>query len=125
MFTPLCAKGVFTRAMNHLRVSTSMETRNYPFKDRCSRLVEVKETITLPKGIDTDNILLPKDEKVKSSSVTFQGGYDIEGNTIVFEQKASFGKRVYDADEWTPFRKAVDAQKKFAAENIIINVEQK
>lgn len=124
MFTPICAKGVFTRAMNHLRVNTTMETRKYPFKDRCSRLVEVKETIVLPKDIDLDNVILPKDERVNSSSVTFQGGYELDGNTIVFEQKASFGKRVYNTDEWTPFRKAVEAQKKFADEHIIINVEQ-
>ena len=56
MFTPICAKGVFTRAMNHLRVNTSLETRKYPFKDRCSRLLEVKETVVLPKNINLDNI---------------------------------------------------------------------
>ena len=110
--------------MNHLRVNTSLETRKYPFKDRCSRLLEVKETVVLPKNINLDNIVLPKDERVNSSSVTFQGGYELDGNTIVFEQKASFGKRVYNTTDWTPFRKAVEAQKKFAAEHIIINVEQ-
>jgi hypothetical protein len=42
------ANGFFKRAMSHLYANTGLETRKYPFRDRCSRLVELKETITLP-----------------------------------------------------------------------------
>jgi hypothetical protein len=123
IFTPVCAKGVFTRAMNHLRINTSLENRNYPFKDRCSRLLEVKEEIKLPKGYTRAH--LPKKEKVNSEFITFESGYHYKflETTLTFEQKASFGKRVYEANEWTPFKEAVDAQKKFSNEKVVITVD--
>ena len=118
IFTPLLAKGVFSRAMGHLGVNVKEEKRLYPFKDRCSRLLEVKETVKLPSGF-TSQSPLPERKKVDGKSVTYDGGYTLQGNSLTFEQKASYGKRVYEASDWSDFRNAVMAQQGFSAYELI------
>ena len=118
IFTPLLAKGVFARAMGHLSVNVQKEKRLYPFKDRCSRLLEVKETVKLPAGFSTLSPL-PEIQKVNGKSVTYNGGYTLQGNILTFEQKASYGKRVYEASDWNDFRNAVLAQKSYSIFELI------
>ena len=118
IFTPLLAKGVFSRAMGHLGVNVKEEKRLYPFKDRCSRLLEVKETVKLPSGF-TSQSPLPERQKVDGKSVTYDGGYTLQGNSLTFEQKASYGKRVYEASDWSDFRNAVMAQQNFSLYELI------
>ena len=118
IFIPLLAKGVFTRAMGHLGVNVKEEKRQYPFKDRCSRLVEVKETVKLPAGFAAQSSL-PEAKKVDGKSVTYNGGYTLQGNTLTFEQKASYGKRVYEVSDWPDFRNAVMAQQNFSINELI------
>ena len=118
IFTPLLAKGVFSRAMGHLGVNVKEEKRLYPFKDRCSRLLEVKETVKLPAGF-TSQSSLPERQKVNGKSVTYDGGYTLQGNSLTFEQKASYGKRVYEASDWSDFRNAVMAQQNFSLYELI------
>lgn len=119
IFTPFTAQHIFKRAMNHLYYDTSLETREYPFRDRCSRLVQIEETIELPKYKDVT--YLPDNEKVSSKYISFNGGYSIEKNTLKLSEIASFGKRIYEADEWESYRNAVDAQNKFSKESIILS----
>ena len=118
MFTPLLAKGGFSRAMGHLGVNVKEEKRLYPFKDRCSRLLEVKETVKLPAGFASQSPL-PERQKVDGKSVTYDGGYTLQGNSLTFEQKASYGKRVYEASDWSDFRNAVMAQQNFSLYELI------
>ncbi len=118
IFTPLLAKGVFSRAMGHMGVNVKEEKRLYPFKDRCSRLLEVKETVKLPAGFTTQSPL-PEKQKVEGKSVTYSGGYTMQGNSLTFEQKASYGKRVYEASDWSDFRNAVMAQQNFSFYELI------
>lgn len=118
IFTPLLAKGVFSRAMGHLGVNVKEEKRLYPFKDRCSRLLEVKETVKLPAGFASHSSL-PERQQVNGKSVTYDGGYTLQGNTLTFEQKASYGKRVYEASDWSDFRNAVMAQQNFSLYELI------
>ena len=105
------------------RINTNIEERNYAFKDRCSRLVEVKEVVVLPVKPSIDDVILPQSETVKSEYVNYQGGYTQNGKTLTFEQTASYGKRVYEAHEWTDFRKAVEAQKKFSTEHVVVKTK--
>ena len=118
IFTPALAQGVFKRAMSHLYVNTASETKAFGFKDRCSRLMEVHEEISLPKYSEV--IALPSADDVTSEFITYHGKYELKGKKLVFNQTASYGKRVYDAAEWPEFRQAVLNQKHFASEKIIL-----
>ncbi len=117
-FTPVLAKGVFKSAMSHLRANTAAETKTYGFKDRCSRLVEIAETITLPKGYTAKD--LPTVEKVSADNIQFEGGYQLKGNTLQLNETVKLGKRVYDAADWPAYRQAVENQKSLAKHAIVL-----
>lgn len=118
IFKPLLAQNIFRRAMGHLNLDTSVETRAYGFRDRCSRLMTINETITLPKY--TKVVQLPEEKTIESEAITYNGKYTLKNRTLKLEQKADFGKRVYEANEWPAFRDAVKAQNSFEKEFVIL-----
>ena len=118
IFTPALAQGVYTRAMSHLYANTSSEIKKFGFKDRCSRLMEINEEITLPNYSEV--VSLPSVDDVSSEFINYHGNYEIKGKKLTFTQTASYGKRVYQADEWPDFRQAVLNQKHFADQKIIL-----
>ncbi|MBE0661472.1 MAG: DUF3857 domain-containing protein [Bacteroidales bacterium] len=118
LFTPLLAGNFMSRAMGHLSLNTDLQERKYAFRDRCSRLVEVNETISLPEGYE---LLLPKEEvTTEGEAASYKGGYTQQGNSIVLNQQIILGKRVYEPSEWPEFRAAVQAQKNLAGMPVIL-----
>jgi len=118
IFTPALAQGVFKRAMAQLWINTGIEKRTFGFKDRCSRLMEIHEEIKLPKYQET--LPLPTAEDVSSKYISYHGGYSLNRRKLVFNETASYGKRVYEAEEWPEYRQAVLNQKHFAEQTIIL-----
>ncbi|MBO7586761.1 MAG: DUF3857 domain-containing protein [Bacteroidales bacterium] len=103
--TPFLAKGFYKFAMPHLYYDTSLETRTMPFNDRCSRLVQLSETMTLPSGYTSAQI--PKARTNNNGAVTFDAGYQLENSVLRFHENIRFGKRVYGSDDWPSYRQAV------------------
>ncbi|NOR86021.1 MAG: transglutaminase, partial [Bacteroidales bacterium] len=118
IFTPTLAQGVYKSAMSHLYADITAETKKFGFRDRCSRLMEVHEEITLPKYSEV--VSLPSSDDVNSAYINYHGAYELKGKKLTFTQTASYGKRVYEADEWPDFRQAVLNQKNFADQKIIL-----
>jgi hypothetical protein len=107
-----------SRAMGHLYFNTDQEEKKYGFRDRCSRLVELEETITFP---DNFKPLLPDVNKTTSgNSARFSGGYRIKGNSIQLNQEIVLGKRIYEAADWNEFREAVKGQKKISEMPVVL-----
>jgi len=118
IFTPLLATPFMSRAMGHLYFNTDQEEKKYGFRDRCSRLVELEETITFP---DNFKPLLPDVNKTTSgNSARFSGGYRIKGNSIQLNQEIVLGKRIYEAADWNEFREAVKGQKKISEMPVVL-----
>ncbi len=118
-FIPLTARNPYSRAMGHLYFDTTAITRTQPFADRCSRLVEITETITLPgeyKSMEYNASV----QGVVSPAVNYGCGFKLEGKTLTFGETAMYNKRVYEASDWPPFRQAVANQKKVAATPVIL-----
>lgn len=118
IFTPLSARNFFSRAMSHLRFNTIPETRTQPFADACSRLVEIKETITLP--YEYKQLHFPFVNGVANPAASFGCQYWMEGNKLTFAESALLGKRVYDAADWVFFRQTVANQNKLAQTPVIL-----
>ncbi len=119
-FIPLTARNFYSRAMLHLNLDTTLTQRSQPFKDRCSRLVEIKETITLPgeyKHMDYG----AKIEGVVSPAVNFGCGFDLNGHTLTFGESAMYNKRIYGASEWPAFRQAIIGQQTVAVTPVILH----
>lgn len=119
VFIPLTARGLYNRAMGHLHFDTTLTERTQPFSDRCSRLVEISETITLPAEYKTMDYNAHIDGVV-SPAVNYGCGFRLDGKTLVFGESAMFNKRVYDAADWPAFRQAVANQKKVAATPVVL-----
>ena len=120
VFIPLTARNLYSRAMGHLYFDTTEMFRSQPFADRCSRLVEITETITLPAEYKTMSYNAAIDGVV-SPAVNYGCGFQLDGKKLIFGESAMFNKRVYDAADWPAFRQAVANQKKVAGTPVILS----
>ena len=102
---------LYRSVKSFLRINTDIETRQYGFKDACSRLVEQEETIQLPAGYTLVNE--EKEDSKQSASADFDGSLKQDGNKVVLHQRIALKKRVYEASDWEGFRAAVNAFKSY------------
>ena len=117
-FIPLSARNFYSRAMGHLYFDVTPEHRTQPFADACSRLVEIRETITLPAKYK--QLHFPEVKGVSDVAASFGCQYWMEGNILSFAESTVLGKRVYDAQDWTSFRQSVANQKLLATTPVIL-----
>lgn len=120
IFTPVLVSGIFSRAMSHMYFNTDKETRTYDFRDRCSRLVELRENIKLPANVTIE--YMPEAENFDDSPAAFKGGYTLSksGNGLMVNETVTLRKRIYEKEDWSAFRKAVAAQQQFSDEPVIL-----
>ncbi len=120
MFTPLSAGEIFKSFQAQLSFETGMKERKYPFRDRCSRMVEINESITLPA---VKKVVQIPDSIVKSgNAASYKGRYSFANGAVIFTGKSIFSKRLYDPGDWPEFKAAVDAQNRFSEQPIIIEL---
>lgn len=121
IFTPFAASGIFKRAMGHLSIDTTPEKREYPFKDGCSRAIEIKDITSFPE----EYILAwaPKLEKVEGTGATFEGMYVSEGNQLTLTERADFLKRIYQPEDWQSFKDAVKMHKMITDNPVILKIK--
>jgi len=117
-FIPLSARGFYSRAMGHLYFDLRSETRTQPFSDRCSRLVDIRETVKLPFA--PKMLHYPMIDGIADKAAAFGCGFQLEGDTLKFGEEAVFSKRIYDAKDWPAFRAAAMAQKKVSETHVIL-----
>jgi len=120
LFTPFIVSDIFKRAMSHLYINTDLKDRKYPFRDRCTREVELSETVTLPNSVVVG--YLPATEISDGTGASFKGSYYLTGNKLTVTENMLFKKRIYEPEDWDSFRKAVISQKKMAEEPVILKV---
>ncbi len=117
-FVPLTARNFYRRAMGHLFFDLSSETRTQPFSDRCSRLVDIRETVTLPYA--PTKFHYPMIDGLANPVASFGCGFQMNGNKLTFGEQALFSKRRYEAEDWPAFRAAALSQQKVAETPVIL-----
>ena len=117
-FIPLTARNFYQRAMSHLNFDLSMPQRQQPFADRCSRLVDIRETIELPFA--PTQLHYPMVDGVANPAASFGCGFQMDNNKLSFGEQAVFGKRVYDAEDWPAFRASAMGQKTVSQTPVIL-----
>ena len=110
LLKPLTMNNLYNQVRSYLSINTSSDKRKYGFRDACSRLVELNETIQLPKGY---RLSTSKDEEKYSSAAAFEGSIHQQKNNIEIHQKLTLNKRIYEANDWKGFRDALLAHKNF------------
>lgn len=122
IFTPLVVSNIFKRAMSHLYFKTDLKERTYQFRDRCSRFVQLEETVSLPDSVSI--AYLPVTSMMSGTGASFKGGFEVENDTLSVGVNLTFKKRIYDPTDWGSFREAVASQNKLAEEPVILNIEK-
>lgn len=120
MFTPLTAAGIFKSYQGQLSFETGLKERKYPFRDRCSRSVEINESIVLPEY--KTMLRIPENAECHGDAASFKGGYELKQNQLVFHETAILGKRIYEATDWPAFKAVVEAQNKYSEKPVIIEL---
>ncbi len=118
LFIPLTANNLFGRYMGHLGLNTSMTERKFGFRDRCSRFVEIKETVKIPDGYKT--LTLDNQIENKGKAASYKGSVTQDGDKITMKQTVVLNKRVYQPEDWKDVKAAVDAQKTMATTPLIL-----
>ncbi|MCK9344420.1 MAG: DUF3857 and transglutaminase domain-containing protein, partial [Massilibacteroides sp.] len=98
---PFTMNNFYTNVMRYLSIDTQIKERKYNFNDFCSRLVQLKEQITLPKGYTLVN--KPRAEKSQSKAANYTGSLTQEGRTVTLNQEITLMKRKYTAQDWKGF----------------------
>ncbi len=111
LFKPMVMNNLYNQVKSYLRIDTDLENRQYGFKDGCSRLVELDETIQLPKGYTATSG--SKSDVMTSNAADFEGSLSVSDEKLVLHQKLALKKRVYEASDWQGFRSAVNAHKSY------------
>lgn len=118
IFIPFSAQNFYARAMSHLNFNENLENRNYPFADRCSRMVNIEESIKLPYKYT--QLHFPQITGVAGGAAAFGCKYWLEGEMLYFGESVVFQKRVYEPQEWPAFRETVGKQKTLSKTPVIL-----
>ena len=123
IFKPLVMNNLYNRARSYLRINTTIKERKQGFKDACSRLVLLEETIQLPAGyrMSGEN----RRDEYNSKAADFAGSLKQENNRLKLNQKLTLKKRVYEAEDWQDFRTAVNLHKSYGTQLIVLEKNQK
>ncbi len=121
LFTPVVASNLFKNAQAHLNFNTDIENRKQAFKDRCSRMIMLSETIKLPAYDKVSYV--PEEITTTGSGADFKASYKLDKQIITLNETASFKKRVYKPEDWESFKNAVLYQNKYAEEKIILKLK--
>lgn len=111
LFRPISMNNVYNNVRSYLRINTSVEERQYGFKDGCSRLVELNETVRIPEGYAM--VTAPKSDDMHGSGADFSGSLSQDGGEVVLHNTLTLKKRVYEPADWESFRNAVNAHKAY------------
>jgi hypothetical protein len=120
ILTPVVVSNIFKRAMSHLYVNTDLKERTYQFRDRCSRSVQLSESVTLPFNVEIE--YLPATELMSGTGASFKGAFYVNGNELTVTENMKFKKRIYDPEDWGSFKSAVVSQNKIAEEPVILKI---
>ena len=118
IMTPMALSGIFRRAMPHLYINTDLKERKYAFRDRCSRQVELDETVVLPFAADL--VYSPETNLTSGEAASFKGGYSTDGNKLIATGSLKLYKRIYEPGDWGSFREAVVYHKNMANNPVIL-----
>lgn len=95
-----------------------MQTRQYGFSIRCSKLAEFTETLTLPEGYKVQ--WKPSFNAVKNDAAEFDALYSVDGRQLKLKADHTMHKRLYESSDWPGFKAALNERHKLIQSTIIL-----
>ncbi|HRZ77506.1 MAG TPA: transglutaminase-like domain-containing protein, partial [Bacteroidales bacterium] len=118
IFTPFLLAGPFSRAIGHLGLDTGLETREYPFRDRCSRMMNVSESVRVPQYSRV--VFAPENKERIGQAARFDGKYSPAERQVSVSMEVVLEKRVYEPYEWPNVREVVSWHERYRSEPVIL-----
>lgn len=105
-----------------LTLDTGHETRRYPVRIGCSKLVRLSERLTLPRGASVTG--LPEAVSL-AGSAGLVASWRVDGSTLVVEETLSLPRRVFEPADWPGVRAALVAFRKLAEQRVAVKPAQR
>lgn len=121
LIKPVSFYPLFQSAQRQFGIDTSLKVRRYPFRESCSRLVEINETITFTGDIEL--VYQPRIKTVRGSGADYQIDIQTDQKKLSIRQEAVYKKRIYQPEDWASFRSAVMAQKDLSKAPLILKLK--
>ena len=116
-YKPFSFNNLYNSLKSYMNIDTTVEKRKYGFRDSCSRLIDINETVTLPNGYVMTNP--EKNDQMTGSGADFKGSLTQTKNKITLTNNLRLKKRIYQSADWDSFRQAVNAHKNYSNHLII------
>ena len=117
LYKPFSFNNLYNSLKSYMNIDTTVEKRKYGFRDSCSRLIDINETVTLPNGYVMTNP--EKNDQMTGSGADFKGSLTQTKNKITLTNNLRLKKRIYQSADWDSFRQAVNAHKNYSNHLII------
>jgi hypothetical protein len=114
---PLSTRLPFADAQFFTKVNL-LENRTYPFRTRCSQLLRIQETITLPVDMVTDQ--LPAFKDISGTAVEFKGSAQKQSGRFILQRELKLKKRIYQPAEWDNFKAGIKEFTSLERDQIIL-----
>ena len=120
LFVPILARNPFSDGFTgaELSMDTSVAERKFLFRTRCSKAVEVRETVALPASYTTED--LPRFSAPKDAASSFDASYSVSGNVLTLTAAHRMEKRVYEPEDWPVFKNGLKERLKLSEAAIIL-----
>lgn len=118
---PLSFRKLFPAQQRQFGIDSSPETRRYPFRESCSRLIDIQETLTFQGPVTI--AWQPETVSVSGSGADFELNMNPAGNQVAISLTARYKKRIYQPEDWASFRAALTAQETLAKQPLILKLK--
>ena len=109
VYKPIVMSNIYNNVKSFLNIKL-VDDRKYGFKDRCSRLVELNETLTLPEGFVMTAGQL--NEKYVGKAASYNVNISAQNEKVNISNTIRMEKRVYEADDWTDVKSSIECYSK-------------
>lgn len=116
IFKPMTMNGLYNSARTYYRMAMLPE-REYGFKDACSMQVILDEAVTIPAGYVMKNDV--RNDSFSSIPAEFTGSLAQDSGKLIMHQELNLNKRVYEKEDWSDFKMALELHKSYAKDIVI------
>ena len=109
VYKPIVMSNIYNNVKTFLNIKLVNE-RKYGFKDRCSRLVELNETLTLPEGFVMTAGQM--NEKYEGKAASCNVNISAQNEKVNISNTIRMEKRVYEAEDWTDVKSSIECYSK-------------
>lgn len=119
LLTPLAARDPVGQALHAEELTLGLEPahRRYPVRIGCSKLVTLRERMTLPQGATVKGLPAPV---TLTGSGRLTAAWRVSGDELEIEETLALTRRIFSPEEWPSLRTALEAFRTLSGTPILV-----